>query len=426
MSNESTSNAGAGARRQESGQHTGKVPHEGHDAQHAPAQRPIAPGIAVTGLVIVLLIFAALAAFGILSRIHHTNVLAKTTQQTAAPTVIALPAKQGAPVDTFTLPGNVTAYTDSPIYARTSGYLTKWYYDIGAHVRKGALLAEIATPELDQQLVQAEADVATAEANAKNAKAQAQRYQGLVQTNAVSQQDTETFTNQASATASAVKSAQANVDRLKQLQSFEKIYAPFDGVVTARSIDIGQLIDTGAAKELFHMQALNTLRVYTNVPQLYSTNMKRGSKIDITFPEYPGRTFQGTLVRTADAIDPSSRTLLVEIDVDNRKGELLPGALAQVHFKAPAMQTFIIPVSAIIFRHEGTQVGTLGADNTAHVIPVTIGQDDGRTVQIVSGLKAGDLVIQDPPDSLIDGEKVNPEQQNDQQQGEQAGQGGKG
>jgi RND family efflux transporter MFP subunit len=247
-----------------------------------------------------------------------------------------------------------------------------------------------------------------------------------VQTNAVSQQDTETFTNQATATASSVKSAQANVDRLKQLQSFEKIYAPFDGVVTARTIDTGQLIDTGVARELFHMQALNTLRVYTNLPQIYSANLKLGSKIDIAFPEYPGRTFQGTLVRTSHAIDPSSRTLLVEIDVDNRKGELLPGSLAQVHFKAPAMQTFIVPVSAIIFRREGTQVGTLGADNTAHLVPVTIGEDDGKTVQIVSGLKAGDLVIQDPPDSLIDGEKVNPQQPGEGQQNGEQGQGGKG
>jgi RND family efflux transporter MFP subunit len=213
---------------------------------------------------------------------------------------------------------------------------------------------------------------------------------------------------------------------LKELQSFEKIYAPFDGVVTARSIDTGQLIDTGAAKELFHMQALNTLRVYTNVPQLYTTNMKRGSKIDITFPEYPGRSFQGTLVRTADAIDPASRTLLVEIDVDNRKGELLPGSLAQVHFKTSATPTFVIPVSAIIFRREGTQVGTVGSDNIAHLIAVTIGQDDGATVQIVSGLKDGDRVIQDPPDSLIEGEKVNPEASGAGEKGtQQPGAGGK-
>ena len=401
------------------------VPHEGHDTQHAPAQKPVAPGVAVTGLIIVLLVFAGLATCGILSRIHHDSVLAKATQATAAPAVIALPPKPGAPVDSFTLPGNVTAYTDSPIYARTSGYLTKWYFDIGSHVKKGALLAEIATPELDQQLAQAEADRGTAEANAKNAQAQAQRYQDLAPSNAVSQQDAETFTNQASATASAVKSAQANVSRLKELQSFEKIYAPFDGVITARSIDTGQLIDTGAAKELFHMQALNTLRVYTNVPQLYTTKMRRGSKVDITFPEYPGKIFQGTLVRTADAIDPTSRTLLVELDVDNRKGELLAGSLAQVHFKAPAVPTFVIPVSAIIFRRDGTQVGTVSSDNVAHLIPVTIGQDDGSTVQIISGLKGADRVIQDPPDSLIEGEKVNPLNPGNQGQDKQPGLGSK-
>ena len=286
MSNESNPN-----QKPAGGDH--EIPHEGHDTQHAPAQKPIAPRFAVTGMVIVLLVFAALGIFGILSRIHHNNVLAKTTQEAAAPAVIALAPKPGASSDMFMLPGNVTAFTDSPIYARTSGYLTKWYFDIGSHVKKGALLAEIATPELDQQLLQAQADLGTAEANAKNAQSQAQRYQGLVKTNAVSQQDTETFVNQASATASAVKSAQANAQRLKELQSFEKVYAPFDGVVTARSIDTGQLIDTGAARELFHMQALNTLRVYTNVPQIYTTNLKRGSKFDITFPEYPGRTFKG-------------------------------------------------------------------------------------------------------------------------------------
>ena len=173
------------------------------------------------------------------------------------------------------------------------------------------------------------------------------------------------------------------------------------------------------------MQALETLRVYTNVPQLYTTNMKRGTKIDLTFPEYPGKTFQGTLVRTADAIDPASRTLLVEIDVDNRNGELLPGSLAQVHFKTPSVQTFIVPASALIFRREGTQVGTVGSDNVAHLVPVTIGEDDGATVQIVSGLKDGDRVIQDPPDSLIEGEKVSPENPGNQQKGGQPGPGGK-
>jgi RND family efflux transporter MFP subunit len=334
-------------------------------------------------------------------------VLAQHTTELAAPTVIVANPQPGAPVDSFVLPGNVTAYTDSPIYARTSGYLTKWYYDIGARVKKGALLAEIATPELDQQLAQSEADLTTAEASAGNARAQADRYTGLVKSEAVSRQDTETFTTQAATTSSAVKSAQANVQRLKELQSFEKVYAPFDGVVTARDIDTGQLIDTGVVKELFHLQAIQTLRVYANLPQIYSQDVKRGSKIDLTFAEHAGKVYQGTLVRTADAIDPTSRTLLVEIDVDNRAGELLPGSLAQVHFKTPAVGlTFIVPSAALIFRREGLRLGTVVNGNIAHLVPVVIGEDDGATVQIVNGLGAGDRVIQDPPDSLIEGEKV--------------------
>ncbi len=356
---------------------------------------------------VVLLILGVFVATGILRRMHADTVLAQRTDELAAPTVTIAPAKAGAPAEMFVLPGNVTAYTDSPIYARTDGYLQHWYYDIGAKVKKGDLLAVIETPELDKQVAQAESDLATAQANANIARIQAERYSDLVKSNAVSQQDTDTFVNQAAATASAVKSAQANLQRLRELQSFEKVYAPFDGVVTARAVDTGQLITEGAGTELFHMQALQTLRVYTNVPQLYSQTLKRGMKIDLTFPEHPGKTFEGTLVRTADAIDPVSRTLLVEVDVDNRSGELMPGALAQVHFKAPPVgPTFIVPAAALIFRREGMQVGTVVHGDVAHLVPVVIGEDDGATVQIVSGLNADDQVIQDPPDSLIDGEKV--------------------
>jgi RND family efflux transporter MFP subunit len=378
-----------------------------HDQESAP-EHPAASGKgALLGVAIVLIAIVALAIYGIWKRQHNDEVLADTTQQMAAPSVIAIPPRPGAPVDTFVLPGNVSAFTDAPIYARTSGYLTKWYYDIGARVKKGALLAEIATPELDQQLAQAQADLATAEAGANNAHTQAERYQDLVKSDAVSKQDTETFTNQAASTSAAVRSAQANVQRLKELQGFEKVYAPFDGVVTARGTDIGQLITQGSGAELFHMQALETLRVYTNVPQAYTQSIKRGEKIDLSFPEHPGRMFQGTLVRTADAIDPTNRTLLVEIDLDNRKGELLPGSLAQVHFKTASVgQTFILPVSALIFRREGLRVATIVNGDVAHLVPIIIGQDNGATVEVVAGLNAGDRVIQDPPDSLIEGEKL--------------------
>ena len=380
----------------------------------APEATPLSPRKAMAGVAVVLLILVVLAAVGILRRIHAGDVLAARTNSMAAPTVSVATAKAGAPVETLILPGNVTAFTDSPIYARTDGYLDHWYFDIGARVKKGALLAVISTPELDRQVSQAESDLATAEATANNARIQAERYSGLVKSNAVSQQDTDTFVNQAAATAAAVKSAQANLQRLREMQSFEKVYAPFDGVVTAREVDTGQLISSGsgqgAGTELFHMQALQTLRVYTNVPQLFSQTMKRGMKVGLTFPEYPGKTFEGTLVRTADAIDPVSRTLLVEVDVDNRSGTLMPGSLAQVHFKTPsAGPAYIVPASALIFRREGLQLSIVtssSAGTVARLIPVTIGEDDGATVQIVSGLNPNDKVIQDPPDSLIDNEKV--------------------
>jgi len=379
------------------------------DHESAPEQASIAPRRAVAGAVVVLVVLAVLGGIGILRRVHSDKVLAETTNELAAPTVIALPPRPGAPVTDLVLPGNVTAYTDSPIYARTSGYLLHWYYDIGARVKKNALLAVIDTPEIDQQLQQAEGDLATAQANANNARIQADRYTDLVKSDAVSRQDTDTFVNLAAATAAAVKAAQANVQRLRELQSFERVYAPFDGVVTARNIDIGQLIDQGAGKELFHMQAIQTLRVYTNVPQLYSQTAKVGAKINLTFPEHPGKTFQGTLVRTAEAIDPASRTLLVEIDVDNRGSELLPGSLAQVHFKTPgAAPTFIVPAAALIFRREGLQLGTVVNGNVAHLVRVIIGEDDGANVQIINGINGSDRVIQDPPDSLIEGEKVAP------------------
>jgi RND family efflux transporter MFP subunit len=377
-----------------------------HDTETAPEQKPIKAGIAITVAAVALLVLVVLAVLGILPRQHAMAALTGRTNELAAPSVIVANPKPGQPIQDLILPGNVTSYTDSPVYARTAGYLTKWYYDIGAQVKQGALLAEIASPEVDQQLAQAQADLSTAQANANNARIQADRYKGLVTSNAVSQQDTDTFVNQASSTAAQVKSAEANVQRLKELTSFEKVYAPFTGVLTARNVDIGQLIDPGAGKELFHMQAVSTLRVYTNLPGVFSASIKRGETIDLTFTEHPAQVFHGKLVRTADAIDPTSRTLLVEVDVDNRKGDLLAGTLAQVHFKVnPVGSVFIVPVSTLIFRSEGLRVATVN-DGVAHMNPVTIGQDDGRTVQIITGLNKDDEIIQDPPDSLIDGEKV--------------------
>jgi len=364
------------------------------------------PKKAILGAGIFFLVAGTLAMVGILSRIHAAHVLADDTTKQAAPTVTALPAAAGSPVSSLTLPGNVNAYSDSPIYARTSGYLTRWYYDIGSHVKKGALLATISSPEVDQQLSQAEADLATAEANAKNARTQADRYSALVKSDAVTRQDTDTYVNQANALAATVRSVKANLDRLRQLVAFEKVYAPFDGVITARTVDNGQLIDSGSAKELFHIQANQTLRVYGYIPQLYSASVHRGDKIPVSFAEHANQNYTGTLVRTADAIDPVSRTLLVEVDLDNKSGELLPGALAQLHFKTTAsVPTLVIPAAALLFRKEGMRVGVV-QNGRAHLVPVTIGEDDGATVQIVRGLNPSDAVIQDPPDSLIEGEAV--------------------
>ena len=381
-------------------------PASGPNSPEAPA-RTLSPRMALAGVGIGAAVLTVLAVVGIVERIHQRTVLAEHTLEQAAPSISVLQPKAGAPINSFVLPGNVTAYTDSPIYARTSGYLARWYFDIGSRVKKGALLAVISAPEVDQQLTQAQADLATAEANATQARTQAERYSGLVRTNAVSRQDADSYVNQAAATSAAVRSQQANVARLKQLQSYQKIYAPFDGVVTARTVDTGQLIDSGVAKELFHLQAIQTLRVYASLPQTYAPTVKPGMKVDLTFAEHPGRTFQGTLVRTAQAIDPASRTLLVEVDVDNKGGELLPGSLASVHFKTPrSTPVFMVPSAALIFRQQGMLVGTVVNGNKAHLAPVVIGEDDGATVQIVSGIGADDQIIQDPPDSLIEGETV--------------------
>jgi RND family efflux transporter MFP subunit len=390
--------------------------HNQQASQPGSSSRSKSRGGAITLIIVVVIVAVILGVTGVLERVHARSRLETQTTQMAAPDVLVAKPQMGKPAQEVVLPGNIFAYVDSPIYARTNGYLKKWYFDIGAHVKKGELLAVIESPEVDQQLAQAKADLLTAEANAKYAKVTSSRYQDLVKSDAVSQQDTENFTTQAAATSTAVKSAQANVDRLEQLVSFEKIYAPFDGIVTARGIDVGQLIDSGAAKEMFHMAAEQTLRVYVNVPQVYSLAARPGLGADLTFNEYPGRTFQGKIVRTAKSIDQASRTLLVEVDVDNRKGELTPGAYTQVHFKVTNVQpSLIIPVPAMIFRSEGLRVATV-VDGKAKLVPITIGQDDGRTVQVIAGLQGDDQVIQNPPDSVIDGEVVHVIQP-DQQQG---------
>ncbi len=373
----------------------------------------------LTPVVIVFIVTVILAIVGIVRRQHASTVLAKYTETASLPTVsVEQPVLQKSAQE-IVLPGNMQAFTLAPIYARTTGYVKAWYHDIGSHVSKGELLAVIETPELDQQLAQAKADLATAQSNNALAKTTADRYKGLIGDNAVSQQDTDNAVTQLQSTTTQVNSATANVRRLEELVSFERVEAPFDGVITTRNIDIGQLISTtgstttaGAGtivgnKEIFDLAAIGTLRVFVNVPQINAPDAKNGVVATLTLPQYPGRKFEGRLVRTSNAVDPATRTLLVEVDVKNPSGELLPGSYTEVHLNtsksAPAL---LVPVSALILEPDGLRVATVDSNNIAHLIHVSPGRDFGTTVEILTGLEAGQGVIANPPDSLTDGEKV--------------------
>jgi RND family efflux transporter MFP subunit len=389
------------------------------DAKQTKQDPPIVSRGSVLSLVAILLVVAiVIAVFGIITRKHASAELTTYTKNTSAPPVtLEKPTMQPGGRE-IVLPGNMQAFTMAPIYARTTGYVKAWYHDIGSPVHKGELLAVIETPELDQQLASAKADLATAESNAGIAKVTSDRYSDLIGRNAVSQQDTDTAAQALDARNTQVASAKANVQRLEELVSFERIVAPFDGVVTGRNLDIGQLITTtgststsGSAtsgnKEIFDVSAVRTLRVYINVPQIYSPDAKNGMIAKLTLPQYPGRTFQGKLVRSSDAVDPATRTLLAEVDVDNRSGELLPGSYTEVHLNvSSAAPVLIVPVSALILETDGLRVATVDANHHAHMMRVTPGRDYGTTVEILAGLKPGDSVIGNPPDSLTDGEEV--------------------
>jgi RND family efflux transporter MFP subunit len=353
----------------------------------------------------------AILVSGILPRKRAEAKLERETEQMAIPTVSVVHPKQSAPADELVLPANVQAYIDSPIYARTNGYLKKWYVDIGAHVRDGQLLADIETPEVDQQLRQARADLGTAEANLNLAEITNNRYAGLLKSDSVSKQDADNAAGNYAAQRANVQAAQANVQRLEELQSFEKIYAPFTGVITARNTDIGALIDSGSAggtrTELFHIAQPDKLRVYVNVPEAYAPSTKPGLNADLVVSEFPGRRFPGTLVRTANAIDQITRTLLVEIRVNNPTGILFSGAYAETHFKLPNGGTsFILPVNALLFRSEGLRVAAVGDDNHVALKPITVGRDYGTEIEVVSGLTGREAIIINPPDSIVSGEQV--------------------
>jgi RND family efflux transporter MFP subunit len=393
-----------------------KVSATSHDETATPE---VSRSSLVTLVVVVLIVAVASAIVGIVRRVHANTELVRYTDTNAAPPVSLAQPVFEKDAREIVLPGNIQAFTLAPIYARTTGYVKSWSHDIGSHVRKGDLLAVIETPELDQQLAQAKADLATAQSNAALAKVTADRYRGLIAQNAVSQQDTDNAVSQLEARSTEVNSAQANVRRLEELQSFERIEAPFDGVITARNLDIGQLVTpagstttpgagtVSGSKEVFDISAIGTLRVFINVPQIYAPDAKNGVTATLTLPQYPGRAFHGRLVRSSGAVDPATRTLLAEVDVDNRSGELLPGSYTEVHLNVSTnVPALIVPVSALIFEPDGLHVATVDANHHAHIVRITSGRDSGSTMEVLGGLAPGQFVIANPPDSLTDGELV--------------------
>jgi RND family efflux transporter MFP subunit len=370
-------------------------------------------GSAWRGLVIVLLIGAAILAYliyeGVTSRARAETALQHETLANSIPTVSVIQPKVTEGVEEVVLPGNMQAFTDTPIWARAGGYLKAWYVDIGARVTKGQLLAEIESPEVDQQLQQAREELNTAQANLKLAEITAERYSGLFKTDSVAKQDVDNAVQAAAASGATVKSAQANASRLEQLVAYEKIYAPFDGVITARNIDVGALVNAdanAAGKELFHLASNATLRVYVSVPEIYSRAARPGVGAYLTLTEFPGRQFRGTIVRDANSIDANSRTLLVEVDVRNSTGELLPGSYVSVHLKLPSkVEAVTVPANTLLFRSEGLRVAVVRNGRTA-LVPVILGRDYGDSVEIVSGITAHDAVVVNPSDSIVSGAQV--------------------
>jgi len=359
---------------------------------------------------IALIVVASLLVSGIWSRVKANKSLRAETAQVALTAVSVVSPKQTTPAQEIILPGNVQPYITSPIYSRTNGYLKKWYFDIGAHVKQGQLLAVIETPEVDQQLQQARSNLQTARANLDLASITKTRYQGLLKAHAVSQQDVDNTVGTYNANKAIVEADQAAVDQYTALVSFEKIYAPFDGVITARNTDIGDLINSGsnsAAKtDLFHIAQPGMLRVYVNVPEEYSQGIKVGMTGTLALAEFPGRQFKGKVVRTADAINVTTRTLLIEIDVDNPSGTLLTGSYAEVHLAFPTENsTYLIPVDSLLFRTEGLRVGVV-TDGKVVLATVIPGHDFGNQIEIVSGLKPDDQIIINPPDSILQGQQV--------------------
>lgn len=362
---------------------------------------------------ILLAFFAGLAYWRVQSRTRvNAELIPAASESEQIPVAVVHPTRSELSRQ-FTVPGDVQAYVETPIYARTDGYLKRWYVDIGGHVKEGQLLASIETPEVDDQLKQAEAAQLQAQANLDLARTTAERWHVLLKSDGVSQQEVDTNDAAYKARQADYAAAVANVQRLKTMQSFQQVVAPFTGVITARDIDIGALITNGIAKELFKLAQIDVMRVYTNVPEGYSKDIHLGMPAQLHIAEFPGRVFAGKVAHTAGAIDSSSRTLLTEVQVPNPKWELMPGAYAEVTFDVSSAEPpLVIPSNALIFRSAGTQVALVDAKRRARLRNISLGRDFGTSLEVLSGLEPSDLVIVNPPDSLADGTPVTPEDAN--------------
>ena len=362
--------------------------------------------IVLAGLLIVAFV---LAIVGIASRIENRSALAKTTAADAELTVLTTHPTLSGAGDELVLPGTVSAYREAPIYARTSGYVKAWYTDIGTRVRKGQVLAEIETPEVDRQLLQARADLATAQANLQLALTTNARWQRLLKSQSVSAQDAEQKAGDAAAKQAAADSARQNLARLRELEGFRRVVAPFDGIVTARNTDVGNLINAGEAAnaELFRLADVHKLRIYAQVPEAYADATKTGIKAELHFEEHPDQGFPAQTVRTSNALDPSARTLEVELQLDNADGRFFPGAYTEVHFKLPSQtQTLRLPANTVLFRAAGLQVALVDRDHKLKLANIKQGRDFGETIEVLAGISRNSQVVLNPPDSAQDGEPV--------------------
>ena len=385
---------------------TAMTQHNDRPSDQGPA--PAGRGKILVGAVLLVLITAGVVTF--LNRSSEADALAKETEAVSVPTVAVVQPQTEPGNDELVLPGNLQAFEESPIFARTNGYLLRWYKDIGSKVQKGELLAAIDTPEVDQELSQARATREQVKSALELAKISADRWANLRKSDSVSQQEADQQASGYQQGQANLAAAEANVRRLEQLESFKNVYAPFSGVLTRRNVDPGALINSGTGatgKELFDIARVDPLRVYVSVPQAYAPSMKVGVKAVVTLQEFPGQKFTGVIARTADAIDPATRTLNTEVDVPNKDGKLLPGSFGQVHFATgTSVSRITIPVNAMLFRAEGPQAAVVDKDGKVHLQPISIGRDFGATLEILGGLDVSNQIVINPADSLEEGQKV--------------------